>query len=226
VAMKKAEIEEHRARYEALMAEARSAERDGLYRRVIELTLSSLGSVDGMMQYERRYEGAELSSIEAVDLILKYAPLLLDADSLKQVEALLRDSRRVERHTSESLADMLSQARALMWDAHRLWDHLELHPEARQDELRRVLGGDQDQWRSVAEAWEKMGLLRRAPEGGSYRLALCTRMGGIVSAKCPACGSITEAPKAMFLEELTCPKCRTKALFVILVTKPTANREE
>ena len=224
MAMKKADMEDHRATYQSLMAEARAAERDGLFEFVMKSALSSLATIDGMMQYERKYGDREFSSIKAIDLILKYAPLLLDAASLERVEELLKGCRRLEKRTSESLADNLAQARALMWDAHRLWDHLELHPEARQDELRRVLGGDQDQWRSIAEAWQRMGLLRRTPEAGSYRLALCTRMGGIVSAKCPACGSVTEAPKAMFLEELTCPECKAKASFVILVTESGAHR--
>ncbi len=226
MAMKKAEMETHRARYQALMTKARSAEREGLYREVIDSALSSWDHVDGMMQYERRYENKEFTSIQGIEMLLKYAPLLLDFDSLDTLETLLKNYRRIDKNTSESMADKLAKARALMWDAHRLWDHLERNPESKQDKLRRVLGGDQDIWRSVAEAWGKMGLLRRTPEDGSYRLSLSTRMGGLVSAKCSSCGHVGKAPKAMFLEKMACPECRATVLFVILSTETSIDTKE
>ncbi len=111
-----------------------------------------------------------------------------------------------------------------MWDAHRMWNHLEGHPQTRQDELGRVLGGGQTQWRSTAEAWEKMGLLHRTPEGASYRLALSTRLGEVISAKCPSCGTVAEGPKAMFFEELPCPECHAAVSFVIRVRESATGR--
>jgi hypothetical protein len=68
----------------------------------------------------------------------------------------------------------------------------------------------------VAEAWEKMGLVARTPEGGSYRLVLCTHLGEVVWAKCPSCGSALEGAKALFLEPMDCPRCHASGLFVIL----------
>ncbi len=218
MAMTKAEMEAHRTEYFALMGKARAAQQDGLYRKAIELALASYDHIDGMMQYERRYEEREFDSVESIDLILKYAPVLFDFPSLDALEDLLKTQRRIEKNTSDDLGERLSNARTLMWDAHRMWDHLEQHPEARQDDLRHALGGDQDRWRSVAERWAKMGLLHRTPEGNSYRLALCTRMGQVVSGKCFSCGAVAEAPKAMFMEELACPDCRTRGLFVIIET--------
>jgi hypothetical protein len=97
-----------------------------------------------------------------------------------------------------------------------MWDHLEQNPETRQDELRKSLGGEQDQWRSLAELCERMGLLQRVPQGNSYQLALCTRLGEVVPGKCPACGAISDAPKAMLLEPLICPDCHKEVSFVIL----------
>jgi hypothetical protein len=103
-----------------------------------------------------------------------------------------------------------------MWDAHRLWNHIEQHPNSRQDELRRTLHGDQDQWRALAETWERMGLLSRLSEGGSYQLSFCTRMDEPASAKCPSCAAIGKAPKSKLLHELACPKCHSHVLFVLL----------
>ena len=219
-------MEAHRAEYQTLMGKARSAERDGLYRRAVELALSSWDHIDGMMQYERRYEDKEFANIQGIQMILKYAPLLFDFPSLDALETILKNCRRIEKNTSDDLAQKLAEARALMWDAHRLWDHLERHPGARQDKIRRSLGGDQDAWRSIANAWQKMRLLRRTPEGGSYRLALSTRMGEVVSGKCPSCGGIATAPKAMLLEPLPCPECGAEVMFVILSTGTTTDAKE
>jgi uncharacterized OB-fold protein len=103
-----------------------------------------------------------------------------------------------------------------MWAAHRLWDYIEGQSEARQAELRAVLGGQQTEWVKILETWEKMGLLRRTPEGGTYRLTFCTRMGEVISGKCPECGAVTRAPKVALLQELTCPACSKKAAFVLV----------
>jgi len=226
MAMKKAEMEEHRADYQALVSKARLAEREGLFSRAVELGLSCWDHIDGMMQYERRYEQREFSSIEAIDIVLRHSPLLLDFRNLEKLEGLLKDYRRIDKNTSVSLADRLTEARALLWDAHRLWDHIERNPGARQDKLRQVLGGDQCKWRAITEKWEKMGLLVRTSEGASYRLRLSTRMGALVKAKCPSCGTIADGPKAMFLEELDCPECRENVLFVLLPGTTTDKETE
>jgi hypothetical protein len=226
MAMTKAEMEDHQHRYQSLLSEAQAADRAGFYCTVIEKAKASWKYIDGMMQYERRYENKEFGSIPTIDLALKYAPLLLDYISLNTLEELLKDCRRIENNTSESLGDKLSAARALMRDAHCLWDHLEHNPGFRQDELRRVIGGEPEQWRAIVEGWEKMALLRREPEGGTYRLALATRMDEVIPAKCPACGIIAEVPKAMCLDKTVCPECKNTVLFVILSKRPKAGAKE
>jgi hypothetical protein len=224
--MKKVEMEAHRDAYRDLMSRARSAVGDGSYRTAVELALSAWDHIDGMMQYERKYESVDFRSIEAIDIVLKYAPLLLDFKTLDTLDSLLKERRRIEKNTSDSLGDNLGDARSLMWDAHRLWDYLEFHPDARQDELREHLGGDQNRWRSVANTWAAMGLVRRMAEGRSYRLSLSTRMGEVVPAKCPSCGTVTHGPKAMFLEELACPDCERIVSFVLLACEITKGHTE
>lgn len=226
MAMKKADMEGHRAQYEALMGKARSAEQEGLYAHAVELALSSWDHIDGMMRYENRYGDTEFSSVKGIDMVLKYAPLLLDFRSLDTLGDLLKSCRRIEKNTSQSMAKNLANARALMWNAHRLWDHIERNPQARQDKLRQALEGDQDQWRSIADTWVKMGLLTRTPEGGSYRLALSTRMGGVVNAKCPSCGTVASAPKAMLLEKSQCPECGQTVHFVLLAVTAGSTTKE
>jgi len=215
MAMTKAEMERDYRNYETKMKTARAAHRDGMYRDAVKLALSAWDHIDGMMQYARRYEKTEFDSIEAIDLVLKYAPMLFDYATLDTLESMLKSQRRIERDTAADMGEKLSSARALMWDAHRMWNHIEEHAETMQDELRARLGGDQAGWRSIAEAWEKMGILRRSADSGSYRLALITRLGEVVSAKCPSCGEVADAPKAMWLEYTVCPHCHASVLFVI-----------
>lgn len=224
--MKKAEMELHATEYRTRVATARTAAEQGFYRTALDLAFSSCDHIDGMMQYARKHQDRELVTIEAIELILKYAPLLLDAQSIERLADLLKSQRRIEKYTSKNLADKLAQAKRSMWDAHRLWDHLEQDADARQDNLRRILGADQTDWRALAEAWDRMGLLRRTPEGQSYRLALITRLGEVVSAKCPSCGGVTQAPKAMLLEPLRCPHCHVSALFVFLTIDPASGTTE
>ena len=226
MAMKKADMLRHREEYQSLMAEARSAEQEGVYRKAVELALSSWDHIDGMMQYERRYANREFANIEGIDVILRYAPLLFDFSSLDALETILKNSRRIEKNTSENLGGKLAKARARMWDAHRLWDHLERHPEVSQDKLSRALGGSRDRWRSITDAWENMALVYRTRDGESHRIALSTRMGRVVPGKCSSCGVVVSAPKAMLLEKLPCPECRATVFFIILSTATTNDTKE
>jgi hypothetical protein len=214
--MTKAEMEEHDRQYHALMAQAHEALRQGLVRRAVQHALAAWDHIDGMMQYDRKYEKASFNTIPAVDLVLRYAPLLLDFRQLDRLEALLKEYRRIERDTTADVGDQLAQARARMRNAHRLWDYIEHHPDVRQAELRAVLGGEQQGWADIVTAWEKMRLLRRISDGNTYRLEFRTRMGQLVPAKCPECGNLTEGPKAMFLDKMPCPHCKKQASFVML----------
>ena len=216
--MKKADMEHHTRRYDACLAEARGLERNGLYRQAMEAAFSAWEHVDGMMQYRRKYEDQGFSTIAAIEIVLKYAPLMFDFDSLDTLERMLKETRRLEKNTDECLADRLAQARRQMSNAHRLWTHLEMTGGVRQDSLRRDLGGDQTEWRQMVDVWEKMGILSREPDGGNYRLYLLTRMGAIVDAKCPACGVVHQGPKSMFLDEQRCPDCKQSGRFVLLCT--------
>jgi hypothetical protein len=131
--MNKAEMEGHHAAYHEIIARVRIAQSEGMCREAVLLALSSLGHVDGMMQYERRYEEKEFASIESIDVILRYAPVLFDFQSLDGLASVLKEKKRIDRDASDDLGARLSEARTLMWDARRMWNHLEEHAEVRQD---------------------------------------------------------------------------------------------
>ncbi|MBI5367313.1 MAG: hypothetical protein HZA54_09770 [Planctomycetes bacterium] len=212
----KAECEAQQVQYYALLREALAAEDAGRFREAVEFAVASWCFVDGMMQFERKFESREFRSVETIDLVLKNAPLLFHSSSLAELAILLRTQKRIDKNASDDLAARLGAARLRMWDGHRLWSHLEQQPGARQDELRRCLGGDQDAWRSLAEAWDRMGILERTPDGGSYRLDLATRLQAPAPAKCPCCGLVGRTTKSTLLEPLECPKCHSHVEFVLL----------
>ncbi len=216
MAMKKSEMEDCRDRYHAQLSTAKSAEGKGLYRVALEAALASWDHIDGMVQYAKRYENNPSIRIEAITMVLGYAPLLLDLKCLDKLEVLLEEYRRIEKNSSENIGERLSEARRRVWDNHRLWNLIAANPDIRQDDLRQRLGGEQDYWRGVIEAWAKMGLVNPKRSVGSYTLSLATRLGQVVSGICPACGMTAEAPKAIFFEKERCPKCKNIVFFVIL----------
>lgn len=204
-------MEAHRAAYCAATIDAKSAVTRGNYREAIRLALSSLEHVDGMIQYERKYGNIQIDNVESIEIILKFAPFILDYEALDDVDGLLKGQRRIDKHTSDNLAEKLTQAREQMWEAHRLWEHLERNPKTKQDEL----GQKADNSGLISDMWWQMGLIDRVVEGDSYRLSLITQMSDVVLAKCPSCGAVGKALKSNFLAEVTCPKCKAKVRFVI-----------
>jgi hypothetical protein len=179
--------------------------------------MDSCDYVDGMMQFERRFEErTERKSVETIDYVLQYAPLVFDQASLDELGGILKSQKRIDKNTTADLADNLKKAIDLMWNAHRLWTVLEQSNDVPQDKLRTNLGGDQERWRSIAESWSRMGLVQRIPERGSYRISLTTRITAQVRGKCRRCGATGKAAMGRFLEEITCPKCQSTSTFVIL----------
>lgn len=222
----KSELEAHRFRYNALISQARAALDDGHYSKAVEIASTSWQYVDGMMQYERRYEEKEFENIEGVDIVLDYAPLLFKFEKLDELDTLLKSQRRIDKNASDDLAAKLADARSRMKDAYRLWDCLERQASAQQSELRAALGGNQDQWRKLVESWSRMRILRQEPVDSSYRLSFVTRLDEPIEAKCFSCGAVSNAPKRDFLLDRSCESCNQTGPFVLLANSETAGASE
>jgi hypothetical protein len=217
--MTKAEMEAHRDAYYQHLSDAKSALERKAVPDAISLAISSWDHIDGMMQYERKYESKESFDVEGIDLVLNYAPLLFDLSSLERLEALVKNQRRIAKLVNHDLDASIARARARIWDAHRLWNQLEGRRNQSYDTAAAELGGDRDRWRPLAEAWCELGIVSRRAIGRSYALAFSTDMDESVAAKCPTCGFIAKAPKAKLLELRHCPKCRAKVSFVLLAAE-------
>lgn len=223
--MKKDEMDIHFREYGAKIATAKAAEEHGFFRDVIAAAASAWTNIDGMLQYASKYHNEQITGISAIELVLRYAPLMLDFKTLNSLGEMLRKSKRISRDDRSDLPEQLETARRKLRANHRLWSHIQMLGEVRQDDLSKQLGGEQDYWRWACESWERMRLLRRIPDRNSYRLSFATRMGQVISGKCPKCGKTTEAPKAMLLEPTHCPQCQSNVEFVLLPAHRTASPE-
>jgi hypothetical protein len=216
MAMTKAEMEAHHSEYHTCLSLAREAEEEKDFQTALNWVVSSWVHIDGMLRFERKYQGEESCRIFGLLTAFRLAPLLLDFERLDALESLLKKGKRVAKASVDDLGDELSKARQLLADAHRLWDYLERHGEIRQDDLRTTFGGNQDIWRWMAEQWGKMLILKRRREGNSYRLTLTTQLSSSMRAKCPSCGVIAKASQEKLLAEQLCPKCGVRGHFVLL----------
>jgi hypothetical protein len=220
MAKKKAELQDDCQKYHEIVANVRETHLQCRFTDAVEIAISSFDFVDGMIQFEKQYEKrSDRKNVECIDYVLQYAPLLLDSSSLDKVSVLLKSQKRIDKNTTTDETAALAKARELLWQAHRLWDHLERHTETLQDSLHSNLAGDQDRWDWFAEKWEQMGFIQRKPEPDTYRLLLVTRLDADVRGKCPSCGVTGKATKDRLLEQINCPKCRNDVQFVILASE-------
>lgn len=67
----KLELESIQNDYKARLEKARSAERNGDYQQVVKLAVSSFDFIDGMMQFQRKYEKRESASVETLELVFR-----------------------------------------------------------------------------------------------------------------------------------------------------------
>lgn len=224
--MAKADLVAAQAAYDDDMSAARKAETERQFSRALRYAVSAWDHVDGMMQYERRYEEKDFKSVPCVDMVLRLAPLLFDIESLEHMTLMLKARKGVERHTSDDLGERLERARNRLHEAHRLWSLLEQNTWTRQDELRSRLGGEQEDWRTLADRWEGIGVIERRRESGAVFLRLSTDMDENVPAKCSACGQLNLVQKVRCLGPITCPHCQRTCVPVISRPDATAPRGE
>ena len=113
MAKTKAELESESERHSALMADARSELQQGEFQKAVQTAASAWQHVDGMMQYDRKWGSkSEFESVDSIALVLRYAPLLFDNQSLDQLDALLKSQKRIDKN-----AQMLNIADAASLEA-------------------------------------------------------------------------------------------------------------
>jgi hypothetical protein len=209
-------MEEEWSKYREIISAATASEQQELYQNAIALAKSSWPHIDGMMQFERKRLGHEWVRVEGIELVLKYAPLFFDFESLDAIETLLKAERRIAKNSVGNLSNGVAAARLLMFDAYRVWNYLERLPAGSADDSGNSHFFAADVAASVIQFWEKLDVVRRATSERLTRFGLSTRMDEQVCAKCPSCGVLAKTTKAKFLRERDCPKCQHTVVFVLL----------
>lgn len=218
--MKKAEIEAAVESYKAGMIRALEARASGNFAGAVRESMSVWEFIDAKLKHERQ-QSREPNRVAALDIVAECAPAAMDYRSLQSMEEFLEQNKRLAKLADGRPHELLVEARARLWDCHRLWSEIEREPNLLQSSLVDRLGKTAAHWRGIVSDWETMGLLRREPEGSSFRLSLATRLGAIMPGKCPNCGRVEECPKGMLLDTLTCPECDASVSFVIMETMST-----
>ncbi len=215
MAKKKAELENEHKQYELRMTTARTAISRGLYRIACRAALDALAYVDGMMQYARKYEKADFKSVPAIDIVLDYSPYMLDGDSLAILDDTLSAHRRIDKNTTVDIRDRLEKAYAIMWKVHALFDFMEHDEDGLLTKIPRRLGGRKAEWMKIVARMTELGLVVVEPTESGDSIRAATRLSRIVNGKCSMCGTVAEAPMAVFLERTSCPECDSHTNFVI-----------
>jgi hypothetical protein len=209
---KKAELERDHKRYMAHRKNMRRAEQDGQYQAALEAAASSLCHIEGMMGYDRKYgKQTQFHSIETIDFLLTYAPLLFDVENLGKVEELIKTRRVIAKNTVVDWTELISSARSALWDAYRLWTLFEEVGFLAKSHLK-----NEPLLRSIANKWRKIGLTVRKTSESIDGDELTTRLLHKVKGKCPSCGATGTGTKERLLKTITCPRCKTEVQFVWL----------
>lgn len=125
MAKKMAELKNAQSAYRRHLQEAMDLRARGDIPQAIKAAKEAWPYINEMMQFEQKSEDREFESVEALDLVLQYAPAIFDKESLDELETLLNDQRRIKRNTKADWVYSLSKARKLMRVACRLRNYLE-----------------------------------------------------------------------------------------------------
>jgi hypothetical protein len=216
MAATKAELESDWNQYHRLQQLAKETIAAGRYADAIRLAVDAWPFIDGMMQFGRRFKSIEFETVDAIELVLNYAPALFDIDALDRLEELLTRQKRIDRLAAEDLAQRLLEARAALQCAYRLWSAIEDHGTLNRSAFLAIWTASEKQLHAVADAWVRMNVITLVGNSESSGLSFTTRMDLTTHGKCETCGAVAKAPKAKFLEEQKCPRCNKISGFVIL----------
>jgi hypothetical protein len=211
----KAELSAERDKYSELLAQAKFAELNNDVVRAVELAVESLPYIDSMMQFERKYEKRTFDRIEAIDVILKFAPLLLDLRALNALDETLKTQKRIDKNADADLAADWASARKTLLGAWAVWTCLET-PAAKERSDVKIHLLDRKTVGRIIEHWVRWGLVQRDLVDGRLTAKLSTNLSETVACKCSDCGAVARAAKSMLLSEVPCPHCRSTSIFVEL----------
>ncbi|MGC4002557.1 MAG: hypothetical protein QM811_05195 [Pirellulales bacterium] len=188
------------------------------YAQAVELASTTFPHLEGMIHFEKKYNKIDIDDIGVINLIIRFAPVVLDIESLSALEIVLLNNKRIKKIANRDYLSELEFAKTKLYEANRLWMGLENRKINFQADIGKTLGGDQDWWRWLCECWELAGLIHRVPQSNSYKISLASYMHEVVSGKCPTCGACASGKQSLFWDSVKCPKCTNQVYFVFSKT--------
>ncbi|MFT3882934.1 MAG: hypothetical protein QM703_25170 [Gemmatales bacterium] len=207
----KAELEWQRTAFRTYVAQSKEALSQHQYSNAIELAIQSFAFIDGMIQYERRYEQVEDQPYPTIKTVLSYSPVLFRWKAIDEVERLLDSTKRIEKNSQIDWRAKIDHSRRLLGHALETWTNIHARNSATYD-------GDQNRRIErvfILSTWENMGYVTKPNENGDLH-SFVSNMEMRTRAKCKYCGDVCDATKATFLADIKCLKCGVTNLFVIL----------
>jgi len=212
----KAELESASRHYHHYLVAAKTAIQAGNIFAAIQNSVASLSSIDGMMQFERKSNQREFNSIETIELILTYSPVIFDSESLDRLADVLKSQKRIDKNASADIAKNLKTARQQLNNSYQLWLHLLQFPNHTIEAAMENVGAPKEWLTWLVQYWEMQGYARRIELTGKTHVQVMLPQDEIVSAKCPGCGVVGNGKKWQFWNTNTCPKCKHQVVFVMI----------
>lgn len=212
----KGDLAQARTAYVGEATAAAVALANGRYKDALRLALGTLDDVDAMIQYRAKYEKTEVTSVETIDLILRYAPLLLDTAAIDELASVLKRYKRIDRVIPADLASETVQARRRTEIACNLHSIIRREGHIAVSRLLEQLPADE---RPIGKAilleWLSMGIATKQADASESMIELTTVMARPARGVCFSCGAEVTAPKRLLAQGGTCPGCRKKSIFVL-----------
>ncbi len=208
----KAELEIEYKSFHSLAEQTKASISAHEYSAAIALGLKSFEFIDGMIQYERKYEDKENPSHPTIKAVLTFAPVVFGWKAIDEVEALLNSTRRIEKNSNEDWRQRIADSRQLQKRALHLWSSM-LSQETYLPEAIEVSRKDRQ---FILKSWEEMGFTTTSGSVAENVLVLASSKMERTRAKCMHCGEVAVSTKEKFLSEVKCPRCSMLTLFVML----------
>lgn len=212
--MSKAILQAAQVAYDDAVAQARAYEREGRLDEAIASSKKAWQYVEDMMKFERRWEKREFSSVPCIDMVLRYAPLLLDEESLSDLEALLKSRKSIDRLASDDLAAQLQKARDHLSDARKVWAMLDGRDWTDSAEIVRLSGVGAAAGRKSLTDWQKIGAIEARDVDGRREIRPVFADARPTVAACRFCGSDVQCTCGETLQPRACAKCGKTSCFI------------
>jgi hypothetical protein len=207
MAKTKAELQNDQAEYDRLHAAALAAVGRVDFDAALDHCIDSLKHVDGMMQFEKRWEKRQFHSVETIDLLLRYAPILQRRDCLDALTTILAADRRIDRLATADLAALLLEADLRFRRVSQLIDFVGEFGNAAREMLAARYGGPPEEWAALSETLEQVHYLTTVHTGDRLELQRRTDISRDASGQCRNCGTVARAPLEDLLGGCVCQSC-------------------